>query len=156
VYFRTTQYQPRTSFIYKTKQNKIIRSFFLTLIPLSLRDPFISWIKTVSLVRTFPMVNGTTTECPDLPLDVCNTRAKNCLSVCVVPLESIVWKVVVPYAPRLAPLDPSSRSSYSRVSRGLSPKNQMGGGRDRYQVQEWHVSSLSSIKVSLYSAKLKA
>jgi hypothetical protein len=42
-------------------------------------------------------------------------------------------------------VDLSSRSSYSRVSRGLSPKNQMGGGRDRNQVQEttrkqseWH------------------
>ena len=31
--------------------------------------------------------------------------------------------------------DPSSRSSYSRVSRGPSPKNQMGGGRDENQVQ---------------------
>ena len=32
--------------------------------------------------------------------------------------------------------DPSSRSSYSRVSRGPSPKNEMGGGRDGHQVQE--------------------
>jgi hypothetical protein len=52
--------------------------------------------------------------------------------------------------------DLSSRSSYLRVSRGPSPKNQMGGGRDENQVQEQHGSSLSSIKVSLYSARLKA
>ena len=32
--------------------------------------------------------------------------------------------------------DPSSRSSYSRVSRGPSPKNQMGGGRDGNQVRK--------------------
>ena len=31
----------------------------------------------------------------------------------------------------------------------------MGGGRDRHQVQERHGSSLSSINVSLYSARLK-
>jgi hypothetical protein len=52
--------------------------------------------------------------------------------------------------------DPSSRSSYLRVSRRPSPKNQMGGGGDGHQVQERHGSSLSSIKVSLYSARLKA
>jgi hypothetical protein len=52
--------------------------------------------------------------------------------------------------------DPFSRSSYSRVSRGPSPKNQMGEGRDGNHVQERHGSSLSSIKVSLYSARLKA
>jgi hypothetical protein len=32
--------------------------------------------KTVSLDRTFPMVNGTTTECLGLPPDVLDTRAK--------------------------------------------------------------------------------
>ena len=31
--------------------------------------------------------------------------------------------------------DPYSKSSYSRVSRGPFPKNQMGGERDRQQVQ---------------------
>jgi hypothetical protein len=31
--------------------------------------------------------------------------------------------------------DPSSRSSYSRVSRGPSPKNQVEGGRDENPVQ---------------------
>ena len=31
--------------------------------------------------------------------------------------------------------DPYSKSSYSRVSRGHFPKNQMGGERDRQQVQ---------------------
>jgi hypothetical protein len=39
------------------------------------------------------------------------------------------------YMPRRG-IDLSSRSSYSRVPRGPSPKNQMGGGRDRNQVQE--------------------
>jgi hypothetical protein len=32
--------------------------------------------------------------------------------------------------------DPSSRSSYSTVSRGPSPKNQMGGEKDGHQVRE--------------------
>ena len=57
--------------------------------------------------------------------------AGNCLTVCAVPLESVVRRVVVPCAPRLTPLDPSSRSSYSRVSRGPPPKNQMGGRERR-------------------------
>lgn len=38
--------------------------------------------------------------------------AGNCLTVCVVPLESVVWRVVIPHAPCLVPLDPSSRSSF--------------------------------------------
>lgn len=48
-------------------------------------------------------------------------------------------------------IDLSSRSSYSRVSRGLSPKNQMGGERETdTKCEKRHVNSLISIKVSLY------
>jgi hypothetical protein len=53
-----------------------------------------------------------------------------CLTVCMVLLESVDRRVVVPHAPLQTPLDPSSRSSYSRVLRGPSPKNQMGGERE--------------------------
>jgi hypothetical protein len=47
-------------------------------------------------------------------------------------LRSHQTRVVVPAC---NPTDPSSRSSYSRVSWGPSSKNQMGGGRDENQVQ---------------------
>jgi hypothetical protein len=53
--------------------------------------------------------------------------------------------------------DPSSRSSFSRVSRGPSPKNQMRGKkRMDTKCKKRHVNSLRSIKVSLYLERLKA
>jgi hypothetical protein len=82
-------------------------------------------------------------------------RQQHWISSYYTQLSCLMW--LISFKPRSSgKCDWSSRSSYSRVSRGPSPKNQMGGGRDGHQVQERHGTSLSSIKVSLYSARLKA
>jgi hypothetical protein len=100
------------------KQKYFIKSFFFFFnsYPSLLKRPLYLLTKTVCLDRTFPMVNGTTTECLGLPPNILDTQAKwrgtVSLSHCLRGTSLIHCpEGGQPRAPRLAPLDSSSRSS---------------------------------------------
>jgi hypothetical protein len=107
------------------------------------------------LDRTFPMVNGTTTECLGLPLYVCNTRAKwrGTVSLSAWYLLNPLsggWSCLVPHVwcHLTRPAGPVIGGSQG----DLLLRTKLGGGGEKMDTkcEEGHGTILNNIKVSLY------